>query len=144
MCVCGGWALSGLLGQGQTLLGCSWLGMQTHSLLGSMCSHRHGLKDSQEPQTEQETEAWRASHQDPCPCPHLQPSPGSHSALPGLNQAASVPLPAESLATSLIRGPAPGWHRDGDDVYRCSRERRALLRQGGSAKESSKPGFTPF
>lgn len=37
-----GWALSRVLKmvQGQTLSGCSWLGMQTPSILGSMCSHK--------------------------------------------------------------------------------------------------------
>lgn len=112
---------------------------------------RGGHKASQEPQTDQGTEAWRPSQQDPCPSPHLQPSPGSHSAAPGLGPAASPSLLRaapllldEPLATSLSRGPAPGCHRDGEDIYRCSRERRAQLSQGDQQRREASLALAPF
>lgn len=53
------------------------------------------------------------------------------------------PLLSESpaVATSLRRGPAPGCHRDGEDIYRCCRERKVQLRKGGETNPAI-PLFT--
>lgn len=75
----------------------------------------------------------------------LSPSPGSHSEISGPSPAASPfllpPLLDETLARSLSHGPAPGCHRDGEDIYRCSSERRVQLRQGDQQSRAASLGL---
>lgn len=94
----------------------------------------------------------------PGPSPHPHPSPRPPVTPPGWGTTRArrlpppshcVPLPpllgeSPAVATSLRSGPAPGCHGDGEDIYRCWREREAQLRQGGSVKEGTQAWLYPL
>lgn len=145
-------------------LGCCCLEIWTLSLPGATCScsRRHSHKSSQKPQTAQEPDTWRASHQDPWPFSPSASLPRLPITSPWPELAGAQCLPASCLPyltaccclrslVSLLPSPRPSdvvLHLAVTEMGRIFIDAAEKGKHSSDSEDQqrrgAKPGYTPF